>query len=257
VPAPLNLPAAFRLHAGSDPEEPWLFRAEGWDWIWHSWVELAGWMRPWTERLSSLPTRSRASFLYTSRPESVVLDLAIQAAGLVSAPASARGDGVWIEIEGGDLRISPSPEPVSRDPDSGTGGVVVSAGEEWTAAALVAAGERLREAIGSREEREIVVLGGPLESPVERRMLAWATLAGAAVVLEPNPALRPATAAWVRPTVFHGVPREIAELRSRVKERGGRLPFRRLRTVLVTGAERLATEDEAFWRGRGVRVGWI
>jgi hypothetical protein len=103
-----------------------------------------------------------------------------------------------------------------------------------------------------------VVLGGPLESPVERTMLAWATLAGAAVVLEPDPALRAATAAWARPTLFHGSPDEIAALRVWAeKERGRRLPFRRLRTVLVSGGGTLAEGDVAFWRGRGVRVGRI
>lgn len=89
-------------------------------------------------------------------------------------------------------------------------------------------------------------------------MLAWATLAGAAVVLEPDPALRVATAAWVRPTVFHGSAAEIVALRAWVeKERGKRLPFRRLRTVLVSGGGTLAAEDAAFWRGRGVRVGRV
>ena len=114
-------------------------------------------------------------------------------------------------------------------------------------------GERLQREIGERKEREIVVLGGPLEDPLERAMMAWATLSGAAVVLEPDPALRAATAAWVRPTVFHGTPGEIADLRARAgRARKGRLPFRRLRTVLVAGAR--AEGDEAFWEERGVRM---
>src|SRR6185295_5492287 len=112
--------------------------------------------------------------------------------------------------------------------------------------------------------RDIVVLSGPLEIPEERAMLSWATVAGAAVVLEPNPALRVATAAWVRPTVFHGTAAEVAALRTWVeKEKRGwlrrrpRLPFRRLRTVLLTGAEALPLEEEAFWADRGVRVARI
>lgn len=241
MPAPPPLPAALRRHAAADPEEPWLFRAEGWDWVWHSWGELAGWMEPWTERLSSLPAGSRAAFLYLSRPESVILDLAIQAAGLVSVPASARRDeAFWIEMEEGELRITPSASPSPPPPE-----------EDWAAA-----GERLRGEIrGPQGRREIVVLGGPLEDPGERTMLAWATLAGAAVVLEPDPALRAATAAWVRPTVFHGSPEQIAQLRARVeKERGRRLPFGRLHTVI---ASREIAEEAAFWQGRGVRVAQI
>jgi hypothetical protein len=83
--------------------------------------------------------------------------------------------------------------------------------------------------------------------------MAWATLSGAAAVLEPDPALRAATAAWVRPTVFHGTPGEIADLRARAGRAGkGRLPFRRLRTVLVAGE--IPEEEAAWWRERGVRL---
>jgi hypothetical protein len=250
MPTPPSLPVALLRHAAADPEEPWLFRAEGWDWRWHPWGELAGWMEGWAERLAEdpfdRPAGSRAAFLYKADPESVILDLAIQAAGLVSAPASERRDEpVWIEPLPSGLT---SRHPLERE----AGGVVTSTGE-WTAAELVAAGERLREVIQAQGKREIVVLGGPLQDPVERTMLAWAILAGAAVVLEPNPALRPATAAWVRPTVFHGSPGDIAVLRTHVaKVRKWRLPFRRLRTVLATGE--MAAEDQAFWGGRGVRV---
>ena len=107
-------------------------------------------------------------------------------------------------------------------------------------------------------EREVVVLGGPLEQPEERAMLTWATVTGAAVALEPAPGARIATAAWVRPTVFHGTAEEIALLRAWVEKgrRRRRLPFGRLRTVLVAGSE-LAAEDAVFWRERGVKVGRI
>jgi hypothetical protein len=128
-----------------------------------------------------------------------------------------------------------------------------------TSAELTGMAEGIQAEIQSSGRREIVVLGGPLEDAAERAMLAWATVAGAAVVLEPNPAFRVATAVWVRPTVFHGTAAELADLRARVEKertgfwrRGPRLPFGRLRTVLVAGA--LAGDDEAFWRERGVRL---
>ena len=106
-------------------------------------------------------------------------------------------------------------------------------------------------------EREIVVLGGPLEMPEERAMLSWATVTGAAVALEPSPGLRIATAAWVRPTVFHGTAEEMAVLRAWVakKKRRG-LPFGRLRTLLVTGGE-LGEKEAAFWREWGVKLGRV
>ena len=250
MPAPPSLPAALLGHAAADPEEPWLFRAEGWDWKWHPWKELAGWMEGWAERLadspSDRPPGARAAFLYRSDPESVILDLALQAAGLTSAPVLERGEEpLWIEP-------SPPAPPSGRPLETEPGGAVVGNGE-WSAAELVAVGERLREVIQPQGKREIVVLGGSLQDPVERTMLAWATLTGTAVVLEPNPALRAATAAWVRPTVFHGSPEEIAELRRSVKKvRKGRLPFRRLRTLLAVGE--MAAEDAAFWEGQGVSI---
>jgi hypothetical protein len=140
--------------------------------------------------------------------------------------------------------------------------VVLGAGEpvELSAADLIAMADRVQGQVGPAKEREIVVLGGALEIPEERAMLSWATVAGAAVVLEPNPALRAATAAWVRPTVFHGTPEEVAALRRWVeREKPGflrrrpRLPFRRLRTLLVMGGP-LPPQEEKFWRERGVRV---
>jgi hypothetical protein len=111
--------------------------------------------------------------------------------------------------------------------------------------------------------REILVLSGPLEDPTERAMLAWAVVAGAALVIEPDPSARVATAAWARPTLFHGIPAEIARLRQAERDpRGGRrfwrrtprLPFGRLRTLLVTGAEDLPPDESVWWAGRGVTI---
>lgn len=250
---PPSLSAGLLQRAAAAPEEPWLFRAEGWDWAWHPWRELAGWLERWREPLSALPAGSRAAFHYDASPESVILDLALQAAGLVSAPNGGREDTYWIERRGREIETSP---PSSSRQSGNDGGAVVRIGGAavaWTTGEIVAAGERLQGLIGETGKREIVVLGGPLEDPLERTMMAWATLSGAAVVLEPDPELRAATAAWVRPTVFHGAPAEIADLRARAgKGRKGRLPFRRLRTVLASGE---ISEDEAgFWRERGVRV---
>jgi hypothetical protein len=253
VAPPLSLPAALLQRAAADPEEPWLFRAEGWDWVWHPWRELAGWLERWREALSPLPAGSRAAFRYDASPESVILDLALQAAGLVSVPNGEREDSYWIERRG--LEIETSPPGSSRETGNDAGAVVRMGGEAvtWTTAEIVTAAERLQGEIGEAGEREIAVLGGPLEDPLERTIMAWATLSGAAVVLEPAPALRAATAAWVRPTVFHGTPAEIADLRVRVgKRRKGRLPFRRLRTVLVSGE--ISEEEAGFWRERGVGV---
>ncbi len=89
-------------------------------------------------------------------------------------------------------------------------------------------------------------------------MLTWATVAGAAVALEPASELRMATAAWVRPTVFHGTVEEIAALRAWAEKtrRRRKLPFGRLRTLLVAGGE-LGEEAAVFWQAFGVKVGQV
>lgn len=243
MPEPPTLPAALLRHAERGREEPWLFRPEGWDWRWWSWGEAARRMSLWAERLAILPAGTHVSFSYTALPEAVILDLAIQAAGLVSVPVSGPVPEGWGER----FEIDPSPPgPLSyRSPG------------DFAMPDPAAMAERVQAEIGPSPEgsREIVVLSGPLDRPEERAMLSWATVAGAAVVLEPDPALRVATAAWVRPTVFHGTVEEIAALRGWVeKERKGwfrKLPFRRLRRVLVVGEMEI---EKGFWEGRGVGI---
>jgi hypothetical protein len=253
VPEPPSLPAALLHHADLGREEPWLFRPEGWDWRWWSWGEAARRMSAWAERLAALPAGSQISFSYTALPEAVILDLAIQAAGLVPVPVSGLVPGLVPESWGERFEIDP-PAPIPlfhRSPGEGP------------MPDLAAMAERVQAEIGAppKGSREIVVLSGPLDRPEERAMLSWATVAGAAVALEPNPAHRIAAAAWVRPTVFHGTAEEIAALRGWVEKEGKGwfrrrpgLPFRRLRRILVTREEGLAAEDEAFWRDRGVGV---
>jgi len=123
---------------------------------------------------------------------------------------------------------------------------------------LIAAAERLQEAIGGAE-REIVVVGRAPERWADRAFFSWATVAGAAVLLAPDPSSLVGTAVWARPTVFHGSSAEVAALRRAVEQekprfwerRAGRLPFGRLRVVLC---EEPAEEERRFWEGRGVRV---
>lgn len=247
---PPTLPAAVLRHAEANPEQPWLFRPEGWDWRWWSWKEAAVRMSTWAEQMSGLPEGSLLSFSYTAFPDLVVLDLAIQAARMVPVPVS----GPVLEGWGERLDLDPSPpSPLSHRPPSGR--------ESGNVADEFARGraEPLR-----KTARDIVVLSGPLERPEERAMLSWATLAGAAIVLEPNPAVRVATAAWVRPTVFHGTAEEIAALRTWVEKEGkggwlrrrARLPFGRLRRILVTG-KGLSAEEARFWEDRGVETGGV
>ena len=235
-------------------EEPWLFHSEGLDWRWHSWGEVARLAAGWAGHFAGRPSGSRVPFPYRPGLESIALDLGIMGAGLVSAPSFPGGPRERLEEEGrGD-------EGLGRE----AGAVVAIDGSpvELGFAELMAMAERVQAEIAPARragEREIVVLGGALETPEERAMLTWATVTGAAVALEPAHELRMATAAWVRPTVFHGTVEEIAALRARAektKRRRG-LPFGRLRTLLVAGGEKLRDEDAAFWQEHGVRLGRV
>src|SRR6185295_10615031 len=99
----------------------------------------------------------------------------------------------------------------------------------------------------------------PLADPVARGLLAWATVAGAAVMLEPDPLCLVPTAVWARPTVFAGGAAELVQLRAAIERRHRRprrraLPLGRLRAVLLGGSEPLPDEERAFWSARGVAV---
>lgn len=245
-------------------------------------------MACWAEPLAALPAGTRVAFLYTPRPAAVVLDLAIQAAGLTPLPMSLEEDlpeGRCVQAApegeplldlGGVERVPlpawgdgpPEAPPSLLDRDRPMGGVLVRGSEGWEERSqddLRAAAERLdreaRQAGPPREGREVLVLCRPLAEPAERALLAWATHVRAALLLEPVPTSCVATTAWARPTVFHGAVEEIAALRRfeegsvpRLWKRRHRLPFGRLRLILVRGEGELAVEDVAFWEGRGVRV---
>ena len=226
-------------------------------------------MAHWAAPLAHLPPGTPTAFLWNPRPPAVALDLAIQAAGLVSVPvtdlAKLKGARAWAGPGGtagpeGLEHVSlPSWDSARAAdlPDRPAGGVLVE-GREVGQEELVAAAERMQESIGG-EGREIVVAGRSPERWPDRVLFAWATLSGAALLLAPDPASLVASAIWARPTVFQGTPAELKALRLAVEQekapfwdrREDRLPFGRLRVVLC---EELAEEERRFWEGRGVRT---
>jgi hypothetical protein len=193
----------------------------------------------------------------------VVLDLAVQAAGLVAVPQAEGWQGqpgqqVWVGEERVELpsweeaeragAAAPAPERLA------SGGVVV--GETVLSQEdLAAAAERLGREIPELPEgrRHIVVLGGFAGDQAERFLLSWATVTGAAILLEPEPASYVPTAVWARPTVFAGTAADRARLREAVERSRRRPPFGRLQAVLGTEGEP-PPEERAFWEARGVRT---
>jgi hypothetical protein len=135
---------------------------------------------------------------------------------------------------------------------------------------LTAAADILSHEIVPTEGRQILVLGASLDDPATRAVLSWATVNGAALLLEPDAGSVLGTAVWARPTLFVGSADEIARLRRAAESqetgwlrrwlgRGNRprLPFGRLRTVLSTEPGPLPADDQSFWQDRGVRVRFL
>lgn len=212
----------------------------------------------WAASLSRFPPGSRAAFLYSPHPQSVVLDLAVQAAGLIAVPRPEGSQG-QVEIAGESV-VLPSWEEAERSgaaaPGLAGGGGVAVREAVLSQGDLTAAAERLGRQLPELPagRRHIVVLGGFAGDPAERSLLAWATVAGAAVLLEPEPAHYVPTAVWARPTVFAGTAADLSRLREAVeRDRRRRLPFGRLRAVLGTEGE-LPAEEKAFWEERGVKA---
>lgn len=227
---------------------------------------------------------TRVAYPYEPRPERVALDLALQAAGCIAVPV---GPGeVDIPVDDRELWRADSAGPGAggRLPWGGSlareaaRGGVVAAGRLVEADELVARAVRFEEqlaaAVAQRPDREIVVSAGPLADPAERDLLAWATLTGAAVVLEPAAERLVDSAVWARPTVFLGTAEEADRLLDRADAAdregwagfGKRLrrlagrpavpgrPLGRLHTLFVRGTERQAPELADRARARGVAV---
>jgi hypothetical protein len=145
-------------------------------------------------------------------------------------------------------------------PDRPAGGVLIG-GREVSQTELVAAASAVQEALApGGGEREIAVIGGV--GRLERVLLSWATVYGAALLLAPSPESLVGSAVWARPTVFCGNASELAAFRRAVEQekppfwdrRKDRLPFGRLRTVLWS-AEGPSEEERRFWESRSVLTG--
>ncbi len=183
-----------------------------------------------------------------------MLDLAIQAAGLVSAPLA--GSDRTVHLPAWD---SEGPDAL---PDRPAGRVLI-AEREVSQEQLLAAASSLQNSLAPGDgKREIAVLGRSPELGAARALLSWSTVNGAALLLSPSPDSLVGSAVWARPTLFCGNALEVSALRRAAEEerppfwvrRKGRLPFGRLRTVLWTEGPP-SEADRGYWESRGVRTG--
>jgi hypothetical protein len=94
-----------------------------------------------------------------------------------------------------------------------------------------------------RAPRDVWISWRSLTDPAEAAIARWAIVSGAAILVEPGPALHPELFAWARPTVLSGEAEELFLLADRVEALAPRFLRRRwlrqrgarLRLVLVAG----------------------
>jgi hypothetical protein len=91
--------------------------------------------------------------------------------------------------------------------------------------------------------RDVWICWRPLSEPDELALARWAIVTGAAILLEPGPALHPELFAWARPTVVSGSIDELCALADQLESLAPRFLRRRwfrqrscrLRLMLVSG----------------------
>jgi hypothetical protein len=265
-----TLPEALWRWAAAAPEEPWLFHPRGADWKWLSFADVAA----GTARLAAALTAAAPAgiegveFGARPTPEVVGLDLAIQGLGWTSRPAPS-GEPVLLPAR---IAVAlPTFErrraaPAPSAPAAGGPAVVREDGGELRLgqAELLAQALRLDGALPAAPGRDVLVFHRPLVEPGARALLAWATLAGAALLLQPEPSHLAASVLWSRPTLLAGNDAELAAVREalvRAEPRSDRLrrrrgPLGRLRAVVVLDAEAAGPtwSEMSFWRDAGATV---
>lgn len=116
--------------------------------------------------------------------------------------------------------------------------------------------------LGADSRGDIALVNGDLERGALRSVLAWATLAGAAVLFEPCRASLLASVRWARPTVLLASAAVRAELLEQLLEarhrrlgswRLNRLKGR-LRAVVREELEDGAAEERSRWEAVGVAL---
>jgi hypothetical protein len=253
-----DLPSIVLARGAADPEEPALFYPEGLDVRWRSWGALADQVAGGAAALAGagLPAGAAVAFRWRPAPEAVAADLAVQAAGLTSAPvsepaeAAAAGCAAWLLLPGehvpagapAAVRLPEAPRSrrASRAaaplpavaPAGGARLAEDGTGSSLQAAEVLARGRDLEERLeragaglaaavagARRPVREIALASFDLRTAGGRAFLTWALATGAALYLEPDPRALPGSVAWARPTLVAGSPRALVELGRQARQR--------------------------------------
>src|SRR6185295_1561785 len=275
-------PAALARAAGRRSEAPFLFFQRGWDWRWLGFRDARRQVGGAAALLAHLSSGARVAFPSVAGAggaAAILVDLAIQAAGLVAVPLAVRagesGLAQTLAAAGAEAFVAPPgfapglglpaidlPDLAALDgevPDR-AGSIAVAAGSDpgdlrvVPAADLDAASSAVTALLARPAKREIAVVGLPSQDPAERAFLAWGEITGAALVLEPWAVHRVATASWARPTVHCGPAAELAALLAKAggSRRGRKPPFGRLHTVFCSEPGALGPGEIEAWARLGV-----
>lgn len=260
---------ALDRHAARHPYDPWIFHPEPPDWRWLSLAEGLERIERLRATLAGDADEIGAvgqvvAFRYLHEVSRLVADLAIRAAGLISAPLSAetlsgdRGISVWLDrgtpsesapgesifrLQALEPRVSMSAEISDRSLAGAPGCAASAPGAQvrdrsgsvhtLSTAMLDLAGMRLSDCLppapGGSGGRHVVLHWRPLADPAERILMTWAIRAGAAIVLVPEHLGVLYALTWCRPTVLQGTTEELARIAAGLDLEVGGASRRKLR----------------------------
>lgn len=280
VEAASALPALLVHLAEVAPDRPWLFHPQGLDWRWLARAEVAERVAARAGVLADglgragVEAGAPVAFRAAPDPDSVILDLALQAAGYRPVPLYPCDPAVAAEAGAAALLEAPrdgenGPEVRRLDPAAAPPPPLAPADLLQAARRLAAPAATLPfptspdeppspspstpPAPRPRGGHEVTVAGHPFASPGQRLLVAWTLVTGGALVLEGQPGVRVSTASWARPTLFLGTAEELDRLRGTAESfrRGdltGRLRRRLDRLLHRNGVGREGAADLPFRR---------
>jgi len=274
-----SLPALLAARAESCPQDPWLFQVELLEWRWRSWVRIAEQAAGAAAALAHLPAGTRVGLDGRPGADAVTLDLAVQAADLVSMPlcgenprerAREAGCAAWLEagsspveemaLEGLERisappvrpRLEPWPQGLEITLPEGRGGVVAE-GREIGQDTLLAQAQALAERIPSLGERHVAFGFWGLDHPGGRAFAAWSLVTGAALLLEPQADAVPPGLLWTRPSVVHARAEELEAVAAALADRSRRR-WSRLRAFILDGPDEPSAEARHALERAGAEI---
>lgn len=284
LPDAVALPAALAGRAVATPEEPWLFDRGAHDWGWRSWAQVADQVARGAAILrrarelagERLGDAARVAFADRLHPDAVAVALAVQAAGGVAVPVAEREEArvdAWAQVGEVASAVPAVALPAVRsrlarwtpeldalrpgDPDAGAFGRRLPGGrrDDRTRShrELCDAARAWSARLPPPRGRPIVLASPEIGRRHRQVLLAWTLTAGAAWVLEDEPALLLPSALRNRPTLVLAPGADLALLATALRERRHRR-WHRLEAVGVTDDAPAEVYLGEEWEGLDVPV---